>query len=124
MRYFGNPFLRQLLAFAQDWPTHSLTLVVPWAAGGGTDVMGRIMARRMSEILGQQVIVENVAGGGGMVGSSRVARAAPDGYTFVFGSRSDAIDMTLYKHPLYNLRTDLVPVVLVADQPTLLVARK
>jgi tripartite-type tricarboxylate transporter receptor subunit TctC len=59
-------------AAAQDWPTHSLTLVVPWAAGGGTDVMGRIMARRMSEILGQQVIVENVAGGGGMVGSSRV----------------------------------------------------
>src|SRR6202051_3696863 len=94
-------------AAAQDWPTHALTLVVPWAAGGGPDVMGRIMARRMSEILGQQIIVENVAGGGGMVGSSRVVRAEPDGYTFVFGSRSDAIDMTLYRHPLYNLRTDL-----------------
>jgi tripartite-type tricarboxylate transporter receptor subunit TctC len=111
-------------AAAQDWPTRALTLVVPWAAGGGTDVMGRIMARRMSEILGQQVIVENVPGGGGMVGSSRVVRAEPDGYTFVFGSRSDAIDMTLYKHPLYNFRTDLAPVVLVADQPTVLVARK
>src|SRR6266481_1489335 len=111
-------------ASGQDWPMRSLTLVVPWAAGGGTDVMGRIMARRMSEILGQQVIVENVAGGGGMVGSSRVARAEPDGYTFVFGSRSDAIDMTLYRRPLYNLRTDLAPVVLVADQPTVLVARK
>ena len=111
-------------ATAQDWPTHPLTLVVPWAAGGGTDVMGRIMARRMSEILGQQVIVENIAGAGGMMGSSRVARAEPDGYTFVFGSRSDAIDMTLYKRPLYNLRTDLAPVVLVADQPTVLVARK
>src|SRR5437879_7074693 len=111
-------------AAAQDWPTHALTLVVPWAAGGGTDIMGRIMARRMSEILGQQVIVENVPGGGGMVGSSRVVRAEPDGYTFVFGSRSDAIDMTLYKRPLYNLRTDLAPVVLVADQPTVLVARK
>jgi len=111
-------------ASAQDWPTRTLTLVVPWAAGGGTDVMGRIMARRMSEILGQQVIVENVPGAGGMVGSSRVVRAEPDGYTFVFGSRSDAIDMTLYKRPLYNLRTDLAPVVLVADQPTVLVARK
>src|SRR6266849_9934623 len=111
-------------ASAQDWPKRSLTLVVPWAAGGGTDVMGRIMARRMSEILGQQVIVENIAGAGGMMGSSRVARAEPDGYTFVFGSRSDAIDMTLYKRPLYNLRTDLAPVVLVADQPTVLVARK
>ena len=111
-------------AAAQDWPTRPLTLVVPWAAGGGTDVMGRIMARRMSDILGQQVIVENIAGGGGMVGSSHVVRAEPDGYTFVFGSRSDAIDMTLYKRPLYNFQTDLAPVVLVADQPTVLVARK
>jgi tripartite-type tricarboxylate transporter receptor subunit TctC len=111
-------------AAAQEWPTRPLTLVVPWAAGGGTDVMGRIMARRMSEILGQQVIVENVPGAGGMVGSARVVRAEPDGYTFVFGSRSDAIDMTLYKRPLYNFRTDLAPVVLVADQPTVLVARK
>src|SRR5271167_314303 len=111
-------------ATAQDWPTHSLTLVVPWAAGGGTDVMGRIIARRMSEILGQQVIVENISGAGGMTGSSHVSRAEPDGYTFVFGSRSDAIDMTLYKHPTYSLKDDLAPVVMVADQPTILVARK
>lgn len=111
-------------ARAQDWPTHPLTLVVPWAAGGGTDVMGRIMAPRMSEVLGQQVIVENIAGAGGMIGSSHVVKAEPDGYTFVFGSRSDAIDMTLYKHPLYNLQNDLAPVALVADQPTVLVARK
>lgn len=110
-------------ASAQEWPTHSLTMVVPWAAGGGTDLMGRIMAGRMSEILGQPVIVENHPGGGGMVGSARVARADPDGYTFVFGSRSDAIDMTLYKHPIYSLKNDLAPVVLVADQPTILVAR-
>jgi len=120
--WFGT--IAVIPAAAQDWPTRALTLVVPWAAGGGTDIMGRIMARRMAEILGQQVIVENIAGGGGMVGSSHVVRAEPDGYTFVFGSRSDAIDMTLYKRPLYNLRTDLAPVVLVADQPTVLVARK
>ena len=111
-------------ASAQDWPTHPLTLVVPWAAGGGTDVMGRIMAHRMTEILGQPVIVENISGAGGMVGSAHVVRAEPDGYTFVFGSRSDAINMTLYKHPLYNFQNDLAPVVLVADQPTVLVARK
>ena len=111
-------------ASAQDWPTHPLTLVVPWAAGGGTDVMGRIVARRMTEILGQPVIVENISGAGGMVGSSHVVRAEPDGYTFVFGSRSDAINMTLYKHPTYSLQNDLAPVVLVADQPTILVARK
>jgi len=111
-------------ASAQDWPTHSLTLVVPWAAGGGTDVMGRIMAKRMSEILGQPVVVEDISGAGGMIGSQHVVRANPDGYTFVFASRSDAIDMTLYKHPLYNLQTDLAPIVLVADQPTVLVARR
>jgi tripartite-type tricarboxylate transporter receptor subunit TctC len=111
-------------ALAQDWPTHPLTMVVPWAAGGGTDIMGRIMARRMSEILGQTVVVENLPGGGGMAGASHVARADPDGYTFILGSRSEAIDMTLYKHPTYSLKDDLAPVVLVADQPTILVARK
>jgi tripartite-type tricarboxylate transporter receptor subunit TctC len=111
-------------ASAQDWPTRPLTLVVPWAAGGGTDVMGRIVARRMSEILGQEVMVENISGAGGMIGSSHAAKSAPDGYTFVFGSRSDAINMTLYKRPSYSLQNDLAPVVLVAEQPTVLVARK
>src|SRR5436853_3331193 len=111
-------------ATAQDWPKRPLTLVVPWGAGGGTDVMARIMARRMSEIAGQQVIVENITGAGGMIGSTHVAKAAPDGYTFVFGSRSDAINMTLYKQRTYSFQDDLAPVVLVADQPTILVARK
>ena len=111
-------------AVAQDWPTRPLTLVVPWAAGGGTDVMARIIARPMSEILGQQVMVENISGAGGMVGSTHVAKSVPDGYTFGFGSRSDAINMTLYKRPTYSLQNDLAPVVLVAEQPTVLVARK
>ena len=109
---------------AESWPTRPLTMVVPFAAGGGTDVLGRIVGRRLSEVLGQQVIIENVGGAGGMVGSARVAKAAPDGYQFVLGSRADAINQTLYKTPLYNLTTDLVPVVLIADQPTVLVARK
>lgn len=111
-------------AGAVNWPAHPLTMVVPWAPGGGSDVMGRIMARRMSEILRQPVIVENVSGGGGMLGAAHVVRTAADGYTFLLGSRADAIDMTLYKHPLYNLKDDLVPVGLVAEQPTVLVARK
>jgi tripartite-type tricarboxylate transporter receptor subunit TctC len=111
-------------AAAQDWPNRPLTMVVPFAAGGGTDVMGRIVGRRLSEVLGQQVIIENVGGAGGMVGSARVAKAAPDGYQFVLGSRADAINQTLYKTPLYNFTTDLAPVVLIADQPTVLVARK
>jgi tripartite-type tricarboxylate transporter receptor subunit TctC len=112
------------VAIAQDWPTRPLTLIVPWAAGGGTDVMGRIVGRRMSEILGQEVMVENISGAGGTIGSAHAAKSAPDGYTFVFGSRSDAINMTLYKRPSYSLQNDLAPVVLVAEQPTVLVARK
>jgi tripartite-type tricarboxylate transporter receptor subunit TctC len=111
-------------AAAESWPTRPLTMVVPFAPGGGTDVLGRIVGRRLSEILAQQVIIENVGGAGGMVGSARVAKAAPDGYQFVLGSRADAINQTLYKNPLYNFATDLAPVVLIADQPTLLVARK
>jgi tripartite-type tricarboxylate transporter receptor subunit TctC len=109
---------------AQDWPTRPVTMVVPFAPAGGTDVLGRIVGRRLAETLGQQVVIENVGGAGGMVGSARVAKAAPDGYQFVLGSRADAINQTLYKNPLYNLVTDLSPVVLIADQPTVLVARK
>ena len=111
-------------AVAQGWPTRPVTMVVPFAAGGGTDVLGRIIGQRLSEVLGQQVIIENVGGAGGMVGSARVAKAPPDGYQFVLGSRADAINQTLYKNPLYNLATDLVPVVLVAEQPTVLITRK
>ena len=111
-------------AAAQGWPTRPVTMVVPFAAGGGTDVLGRIIGKRLSETLGQPVVIENVGGAGGMVGSARVAKAPPDGYQFVLGSRADAINQTLYKAPLYNLRTDLAPVVLIADQPTVLVARK
>src|SRR2546430_1755764 len=122
----ASAFLRDGVspAAAQSWPTRPVTMVVPFAAGGGTDVLGRIISRRLSEVLGQQVVIENVGGAGGMVGSARVAKAAPDGYQFVLGSRADAINQTLYKNPLYNFATDLAPVVLIADQPTLLVARK
>src|SRR5262245_41519831 len=83
---------------AQEWqPTRPLTMIVPFAAGGQVDVLGRVLAPRLSEILGQQVVVENVGGGGGMIGSSRVARGAPDGYLFVLGSISThAFNQTLF----------------------------
>ena len=110
-------------AAAQDWPTRPVTMVVPFPPGGGTDVLGRIIGRRLSEILGQQVIIDNVGGAGGMIGSNKVAKATPDGYEFVLGSRADAINQTLYKHPLYDLKEDLVPVILVADQPMAMIAR-
>jgi tripartite-type tricarboxylate transporter receptor subunit TctC len=111
-------------AAAQDWPTRPVTMVVPFPPGGGTDVLGRIVGQRLSETLGQQVIIENVGGAGGMIGSARVVHASPDGYEFVLGSRADAINQTLYKHPLYNLKGDLAPVILIADQPMILIARK
>lgn len=109
---------------AQDWPTRAVTMVVPFAPGGGTDVVGRIVGHRLSEILGQPVIIENLGGAGGMIGSARVAKATPDGYQFVLASTADAINQTLYKHPLYSLKEDLAPVVLIAVQPMVLVARK
>ncbi len=98
-------------AFAQDWPTRPMTLVVPYAAGGSVDGNGRTMAQRMGEILGQQVVVENVGGAGGMTGSLRVSRAPPDGYQFVIGNLgSHGVNQTLYKRPLYNSLTDFAPV--------------
>src|SRR6185369_6846226 len=103
-----------------NWPNRPLTMVVGFAAGGGTDLLGRIVGRRLSEVLGQQVVIENVGGAGGMVGSARVVKAAPDGYTFVVGTTADAINQTLYKAPLYNFATDLVPAGLVAEQPTIM----
>ena len=87
-------------------------MVIPFAAGGPTDVLGRVMAQRMGEVLGQQVVVENVGGAGGMTGSARVANAAPDGYNSCIGTvGTHAQGQTLYKKPLYNAVTDFTPVV-------------
>jgi tripartite-type tricarboxylate transporter receptor subunit TctC len=106
------------------WPERPVTMVVPFAAGGGTDLLGRIVAKQLSEVLRQQVVVENVAGAGGMVGSARVVKAPPDGYQMVIGTTADAINQTLYKAPLYNYATDLVPAGLMGNQPSVLLVRK
>jgi tripartite-type tricarboxylate transporter receptor subunit TctC len=111
-------------AAAQTWPERPVTMVIPFPPGGGTDLLGRIVAGRLTEVLGQQVVVENVGGAGGMLGSARVVKSAPDGYTMVIGTTADAINQTLYKAPLYNFATDLVPVGLIGNQPTVLLARK
>jgi tripartite-type tricarboxylate transporter receptor subunit TctC len=110
---------------AQDWPTRPVTLVVPFAAGGPVDTLARIMAARLSELLGQQVIVENVGGAGGMTGMARVAKAAPDGYTVALGgSATLAQNQTLYKKPLYNAVTDFEHVALFSDSARVLIVRK
>jgi tripartite-type tricarboxylate transporter receptor subunit TctC len=110
---------------AQEWPTRPVTLVVTFAAGSGDDLVARSIAPRLSELLGQQVVIENVGGAGGMTGTSRVAKAAPDGYQIVLGGTGTfAANQTLYKQPLYNAITDFKPVVLIAEQPMVLIARK
>jgi tripartite-type tricarboxylate transporter receptor subunit TctC len=112
-------------AVAQNFPTHPMTMVIPFAAGGPQDLLGRIMGQRMGEILGQTVIIENVGGAGGMTGSARVAQAAPDGYAFVLGSvGTHAQNQTLYKQPLYDAAADFTPVALIAEVPITLLARK
>ena len=117
--------LAPFTASAQDWPTRAITMVVPYAAGGPIDTLARILAARLSEILGQQVVIENMPGAGGMTGSSRVAKAAADGYTVLLsGSAVLAINQTLYKKPLYNAVTDFEHVALFSDSARVLIARK
>jgi tripartite-type tricarboxylate transporter receptor subunit TctC len=112
-------------AAGEAWPTRPITMVVPLAAGSGLDVVGRLLAARLGEILEQQIIIENVAGAGGMTGAARVARAAPDGYQMLLGTvGTHAQNQTLYKRPLYNASTDFAPVLLVGEQPTVLIARR
>ncbi|HXY90204.1 MAG TPA: tripartite tricarboxylate transporter substrate-binding protein [Xanthobacteraceae bacterium] len=113
------------VAYAQDYPTRPVTMVIPFAAGGPQDGIGRIVAQRMGDLLGQQVIVENVTGAGGMTGSDRVAKAEPDGYQFVLGSvGTHAQNQTLYKHPAYNAASDFTPVGLIAETPIVIITRK
>jgi len=100
-------------------------MVVPFAAGGATDVIARLVAEGLRAELGQPVIIENIGGAGGMIGSSRVAKAPPDGYQIVLGNvGTHAHNQSIYKKPLYNASTDFTPVALIADQSLVLVARK
>jgi tripartite-type tricarboxylate transporter receptor subunit TctC len=112
-------------AAAQDWPARPVTMVVPFAAGSGSDILARVIGPRIAENLGASVIVENVGGAGGMIGAARVMKAANDGYQFLLATAgTHAINQTLYKKPLYNAATDFAPVALVASTPILLVTRK
>ena len=113
------------LAWAQTYPTRPMTMIVPFAAGGPQDVLGRLLAQRMGEILRQSVVVENVGGAGGVTGSRRVADARPDGYTMGIGSvGTHAQNQSLYKRPPYDPVADFTPVALIAETPVVLIARK
>lgn len=112
-------------AHAQDWPNRAVTLVVPFAPGSASDVVGRVFAARLSEVLGQQVVVENVGGAGGTIGVTRVSKATPDGYQFVMGGIDTfAMSKALYKKLPYDPVADFMPVALVAEQPIVLLVRK
>src|SRR5436190_238383 len=109
----------------QPYPTRPITVIVPFAAGGPTDVLARILGQHMSQTLGQQIVVENVTGAGGSIGAARVARAAPDGYTLVLGNLgTHAAAVGLYKNLSYDPRVDFEPVMLLATTPMVLVVRK
>jgi tripartite-type tricarboxylate transporter receptor subunit TctC len=113
-----------MAAVAQDWPNRPITLIVPFAPGGGIDASARIQALAMAELLGQSIIVENMGAAAGMAGSSRVAKAPPDGYTFLIGNTgTHAYNQSLYRQPLYNAAEDFQPVGLVSESPRILLAR-
>ena len=110
---------------AEEWPTRPLTMINPFAAGGPNDVLARLFAQRMGEILGQPIVIENIGGAGGMNGADRVAKAAPDGYTFLQGTvGTQAQNQTLFKKPAYNSTTDFAAVALMVEAPLVLIARK
>jgi tripartite-type tricarboxylate transporter receptor subunit TctC len=111
-------------ALADGWPARVVTLMIPFGAGSGSDIVGRILANRVSDALGQQMIVEDLGGAGGTIAVSRVAKAAPDGYQIVLGAVDTfAQSQYLFKDPPSNTVTDFTPVGLAVEQPLLLVVR-
>ena len=110
-------------AFAQDYPTRTITLVVPYPPGGGVDAMARVVAEKLAVALGQQVVVENRAGGSGLVGTRTFIKSAPDGYTLFLGhTGSISINPSLYANAGFDPRKDFAPAGLIASMPVALLA--
>jgi len=104
-------------AAAQSYPNRAVRIVVPFAAGGGTDVMARNIAQKLNEAWGQPVVVENRTGAGGIIGADAVAKSAPDGYTFLIGTTTTAINASLVVKPPYDMQRDLQPVAMLSFYP-------
>src|SRR5262245_20162851 len=116
------PLLRPYAVRAQDYPTRSVTVVAPYAAGGGADLIARLLARKLSERLAQSFVVENRLGAGGVIAAASVARSAPDGYTLFLGTSTQlAIQATLHKKLPYDPVADFAPLALVASAPFVLI---
>ena len=106
----------------QDYPNRPITLVVPYAAGGGNDVMARIVGEKMSKTLGQQVVIDNRAGAGGALATRQVAKAAPDGYTLVIGGTGSlAVNPTLLPNVGYDVRKDFAPVGMIGSSAMIVI---
>ena len=111
------------VAQAQDYPARTVTLVVPYPPGGGVDAMARVVAERLSAALGQQVVVDNRGGGGGLIGTRAVQKAPPDGYTLLLGHTGTiSINPSLYANAGYDPRKDFAAVGLIASMPVVLIA--
>src|SRR4029079_10089968 len=110
---------------AQDWPSRPITLIVPFAPGGGIDASARLQALVIGEVRGQTVVVENVGAAAGTIASGRVAKAPPDGYTFLIGnSGTHVYSQALYKKKPYDSVADLDAIAMVTESPRILIARK
>ncbi len=105
-------------ALAQNYPARTIRMVIPFAAGGNTDIIGRIFAPKMAEILGQQIIIDNRGGAGGVIGTEIVMRAPPDGYTLLMASAGHTINPSMIKKLPYDSVRDFTPMGIVADVPT------
>src|SRR5262245_13043021 len=113
------------IARAQTYPARTITVIVPFAPGGSTDVVARIVAEHMSRTLGQQLIIENIVGAGGTTGSIRAMRANPDGYTIEMGHMgTHGASVAYYPNLAYKPDVDFAPIGLVIEQPLMIVARK
>ena len=109
------------LAGAQAWPTKPIKFVVPYPPGGGTDVISRIMQEPLSQILGQQIIIDNRGGAGGSIGTDIVAKSSADGYTVLFTLSSHTINPAIFPKLAFDTEKDFLPVSLVASLPQILV---
>ena len=117
--------LTAVAASAQDYPTRPITLIVPFAAGGPTDVISRIVGEHMSRTLGQQLVIENALGAGGTTASTRAKRAAPDGYTIIMGHMgTHAASVALYPNLAYKPDADFEPIGMAAGTPILILSKK
>jgi tripartite-type tricarboxylate transporter receptor subunit TctC len=121
---FASALLTANLTVAEDYPSRPIVIVVPFAAGGPTDTIARIVAERMSISLGQSLVIENVTGAAGTIGVGRVARASPDGYTLSVGYLGTHVLNGAIYHLQYDVLNDFEPVALLASNPQLIVAKK